>query len=157
MSVQTVDQTLDRLQPFALALLRIAAGLLYMEHGVQKLFGWLGGFGPEGTAVPLFSLMGLAGVLEVFGGFAIAVGLLTRPVAFILAGEMFTAYFILQHLPHGFFPIQNGGEPAFLYMVIFLFFVTTGAGAFSLDALLSKRMGIARPTREVRRSEPERA
>jgi putative oxidoreductase len=96
-------------------------------------------------------------VLEVFGGFAIVVGLLTRPVAFILAGEMFMAYFVLQHLPHGLFPIENGGEPAFLYMVIFLFFVTTGAGAFSLDALLSKRIGTPQHAGEVQRSEPEHA
>ena len=152
-----ISTTLDRLQPFTLALLRIAAGLLYMQHGAQKLFGMFGGFGPEGTTVPLFSLMGLAGVLEVFGGFAIVVGLLTRPVAFILAGEMFMAYFVLQHLPHGLFPIENGGEPAFLYMVIFLFFVTTGAGAFSLDALLSRRIGTPQHAGEVQRSEPEHA
>lgn len=148
---------LDKLQPFSLALLRIAAGLLFMQHGAQKLFGLLGGVPPEGTAVPLFSLMGLAGVLEFFGGFLIAIGLLTRPIAFLLAGEMAMAYFVLQHLPQGFWPILNGGEPALLYMVIFLFLVTTGAGAFSIDALLSDRVGLTRRAGEAQGSEPERA
>ncbi|CCF84503.1 DoxX family protein [Nitrolancea hollandica] len=152
-----LTQSLDRLQPFSLALLRIAAGLLYMQHGAQKLFGAFGGVPPEGTAVPLFSLMGLAGVLELFGGFLIAIGLLTRPVAFLLAGEMATAYFVLQHLPQGIWPILNGGELALLYMVIFLFLVTAGAGAFSLDALLSGRAGSARRARVARGSKPERA
>ncbi len=152
-----LTQSLDRLQPFSLALLRIAAGLLYMQHGAQKLFGVLGGVPPEGTAVPLFSLMGLAGVLEFFGGFLIAIGLLTRPVAFLLAGEMAMAYFVLQHLPQGIWPILNGGELALLYMVIFLFLVTAGAGALSLDALLGGRAGSARRARVAQGSEPERA
>lgn len=150
-------QSLDRLQPFSLALLRIAAGLLLMQHGAQKLFGAFGGVPPEGTAVPLFSLMGLAGVLEFFGGFLIAIGLLTRPIALLLAGEMATAYFVLQHLPQSFWPILNGGELALLYMVIFLFLVTTGASAFSFDALLGDRAGLTRRARMARGSEPERA
>lgn len=148
---------LDKLQPFSLALLRIAAGLLFMQHGAQKLFGVLGGVPPEGTAVPLFSLMGLAGVLECFGGFLVAIGLLTRPIAFLLAGEMAMAYFVLQHLPRGIWPILNGGELALLYMVIFLFLVTTGAGAYSIDALLSDRVGVTRRARAARGSEPEHA
>jgi putative oxidoreductase len=152
-----LTQSLDRLQPFSLALLRIAAGLLYMQHGAQKLFGAFGGVPQEGTAVPLFTLMWLAGVLEIFVGFLIAIGLLTRPVAFLLAGEMATAYFVLQHLPQGIWPILNGGELALLYLVIFLFLVTAGAGAFSLDALLSGRPGTARRARVARGSEPERA
>ena len=127
-------------QSITLTLLRVVAGLLYMQHGAQKLFGVLGGFGGEpGATAPLFSLMGLAGVLEFFGGLAIVVGLLTRPVAFVLAGEMATAYFVLQHLPQGFWPILNGGEPALLYLVIFLYLVAHGAGGLSLDALLDQQ------------------
>jgi putative oxidoreductase len=127
---------LNQFQGITLNLLRIVAGLLYMQHGAQKLFGVLGGFGGEpGATAPLFSLMGVAGVLEFFGGLAIALGLLTRPVAFVLAGKMATAYFVLQHLPQGFWPILNGGELALLYMVILLFLVAHGAGVFSLDEL----------------------
>lgn len=82
----------SQFQSITLTLLRIVAGPLYMQHGAQKLFGVLGGFGGEpGAVAPLFSLMGLAGVLEFFGGFAIVVGLLTRPIAFVLAGEMAAA------------------------------------------------------------------
>ena len=131
---------LNQFQSITLNLLRIVAGLLYMQHGAQKLFGVLGGFGGEpGATAPLFSLMGHAGVLEFVGGIAIALGLLTRPVAFLLAGEMATAYFVLQHLPQGFWPILNGGEPALLYLVIFLFLMAHGAGAFSIDELLHRQ------------------
>jgi putative oxidoreductase len=84
--------SLSQFQRMTLTLLCVVAGLLYLQHGSQKLFGVLGGFGGEpGATAPLFSLMGLAGVLEIFGGLAIALGLLTRPVAFMLAGEMVTA------------------------------------------------------------------
>ncbi|HEX7051602.1 MAG TPA: DoxX family protein [Longimicrobiales bacterium] len=114
-------------------LLRIVAGALFMEHGAQKLFGLLGGH-----PVELMSRMGLAGVLEFFGGALIVLGLLTRPVAFIVAGEMAVAYFTA-HFPRGFWPIQNRGEPAALYCFIYLFFAAHGAGAFSLDALLRRR------------------
>src|SRR5690625_2950509 len=85
------------------AILRIGAGLLFMQHGAQKLFGWFGGMGPEGGTATLFSLMGLAGVLEFFGGLLIVVGLLTRPVAVVLALEMIAAYF-MAHVPLGGFP-----------------------------------------------------
>ena len=81
-------------------ILRIVAGLLFMQHGVQKLFGWLGGFGPEGGTAPLFSMFGLAGVLEVFGGLLIVLGLFTRPVALVLVVEMLSAY-VIAHLPRG--------------------------------------------------------
>src|SRR5437016_6506781 len=111
-------------------LLRLVAGLLIMHHGGQKLFGWFGGAGPGGT-VPLMSLMGLAGVLEFYGGAALLIGLLTRPVAFLLSGEMAVAYFTA-HQPHGMWPIQNHGEPAVLNCFIFLFFVAHGAGALSV-------------------------
>ncbi|HWV57284.1 MAG TPA: DoxX family protein, partial [Longimicrobiales bacterium] len=101
--------TTSRAGQVAHAILRIGAGLLFMQHGVQKLFGWLGGMDGEGASAELFSLMGLAGVLETFGGLAIVLGVLTRPVALVLAVEMISAYF-MAHQPQGGFPIQNGGE-----------------------------------------------
>lgn len=119
-------------------ILRIAAGLLFMQHGAQKLFGALGGFGgtPGGTA-ELFSMMGLAGVVEFFGGLLVVVGLMTRPVALICSVQMIVAYF-MAHQPEGGFPIQNGGELALLYAFVFAFFVTAGPGSFSLDGRLSQ-------------------
>ena len=116
-------------------LLRMVAGFLFLCHGGQKLFGWFGGLGPGGGSVVLMSQMGLAGVLEFFGGLAILIGFVTRPVAFVLAGEMAWAYFTV-HQPHGAVPLQNHGEPAVLFAFIFLFFATHGAGAFSVDAAL---------------------
>jgi putative oxidoreductase len=119
--------------PLAHALLRIGAGLLYMQHGAQKLFGMFGGMGPNGGTVPLISQMGLAGVLEFFGGFLIVLGLVTRPVALLLACEMLVAYF-QAHLPQGVVPIENKGELALLFMLVWLFLAGNGAGPFSLDA-----------------------
>lgn len=116
--------------------LRVAAGLLFMQHGAQKLFGWL-----DGRAVDeLASLMGLAGVLEFFGGLAIAIGLFTVPVAVVLVVEMAWAY-VTVHLPQSPWPIANGGELALLYLFIFLFLAGAGAGAFSVDRLLRERRG----------------
>lgn len=115
-------------------LLRITAGLLFMQHGAQKLFGWL-----DGRQVSdIVSITGAAGILEFFGGALIALGLLTRPVAFILSGEMAVAYF-WRHLPGGFWPILNRGELAALYCFIFLFFAAHGPGTWSLDALIRRK------------------
>lgn len=115
-------------------LLRVVAGLLFAQHGAQKLFGWFGGR----QVTDLLSQLGVAGVLELVGGLLIAIGLLTRPVAFVLAGEMAVAYF-LQHASRGFWPILNRGEPAVLYCFIFLFFAAHGGGSYSLDAFLRAR------------------
>jgi putative oxidoreductase len=115
------------------AILRIGVGLLFMQHGAQKLFGWLGGVDGAGASVELVSLMGLAGVLEFFGGFIVVLGLFTQPVALILALEMLAAYF-MAHQPQGVFPVQNFGEPALLFMLIFAFLATNGAGRWSLDS-----------------------
>ena len=115
-------------------LLRIMAGLLFMQHGAQKLFGWLDGRQVSEIA----SVSGVAGILEFFGGALIALGLLTRPVAFILSGEMAVAYF-WRHLPGGFWPILNRGELAALFCFIFLFFAAHGPGTWSLDALIRRR------------------
>lgn len=135
--------------PSAVAILRIGAGLLFMQHGLQKLFGMFGGFGgTPGATAPLASLMGLAGILELGGGLLLVLGLFVRPVAMILAVEMIIAY-IRAHLPQGAAPIENGGELALLYMFIFLFLAARGAGPVSVDA----RQGRSEPREVV----PERA
>ena len=127
-------------QRIALALLRIVTAAVMMQHGAQKLFGVLGGMGPNGGTVPLMSQMGLAGVLEFFVALLVLVGLFTRPAAFVLAGEMAAAFFMV-HFPRGFWPVQNGGEIPVLLCFIYLFFAAFGAGSFSLDALLARRTG----------------
>ena len=129
------------------ALLRIVAGYLFLQHGGQKLFGWFGGAGAA-TAEPvaLLSRMGLAGVLEFYGGIAIVLGLFTRPVAFLLSGQMAVAY-LIAHQARGTWPIQNHGEPAALFSFIFLFLAAHGAGGFSLDALLQHVRGRSGATR----------
>ena len=116
------------------AILRIIAGALYFMHGAPKLLGWFGGMDDAGGSAPLVSLMGLAGVLEVFGGLLILLGLFTRPVALILALEMIIAYF-KAHLPQGPVPYLNGGELALLYMSVWIFLAGNGAGRWSLDRM----------------------
>jgi putative oxidoreductase len=125
--------SLASLAPAAHAVLRIGAGLLFMQHGFQKHLGFFGGVGPAHDTVPLLSLFGLAGVLELAGGALIALGLWVRPVAIILLIEMISAYFIA-HLPKGGFPIENGGELALLYALVFVFLAANGAGPASADA-----------------------
>ena len=121
------------------SLLRIVTGALFMQHGVQKLFGMLlPPDRPWNGAPDMFTQFWFAGVLEVFGGALIVLGLFTRPVAFLLAGEMAFAYF-MAHAPQGFWPILNGGEPAVLFCFIFLFLFAAGAGPWSLDAALFGR------------------
>lgn len=116
-------------------LLRVVCGFLFIQVGGAKLFGW---FGVMPQPVQLMSQMGLAGVLEFFGGALILLGLLTRPVAFILSGEMAVAYF-QGHQPKGTWPIQNGGEPAVLFCFIFLFMAAFGGGEWSLDSVLRRK------------------
>lgn len=116
------------------SLLRIAAGFLFFQHGLPKLFG---GFGSRGPA-ELTSQMGLAGIIEVFGGAAIALGLFTSPVAFIASGEMAVAYF-QAHWPRGFWPVENGGELSALYCFVFLYFAALGSGKWSLDSGLRRQ------------------
>lgn len=117
---------LRRFEPYAYALLRIVAGLLFMFHGLQK-FGLLGG-----EMVPLASMRGAAAVIETVGGLLIMIGLQAAPVAFICSGEMAYAYFTM-HQPRGTWPIQNNGELAALYAFIFLFIATRGAGPLSVS------------------------
>jgi putative oxidoreductase len=115
-----------RFEPYAYALLRIVAGLLFLFHGLQKLFGMYGGQTAE-----LVSLRGLAGVIELVGGAMIMIGLYTSPVAFIASGEMAFAYF-MSHQPQAFWPIQNRGELAALYCFVFLYISTRGSGPLSV-------------------------
>ena len=127
---------LSRLAPYLLSVLRIVVASLFIAHGAQKLFAY-----PASSPrprVPLQSKLGVAGVLEAGGGALMLVGLFSRPVAFILAGEMAFAYFT-QHAPSGPWPILNGGELAVLYCFTWLFFVAAGPGPLSLDAVIRKR------------------
>jgi putative oxidoreductase len=118
--------------------LRIVVGFTFALHGSQKLFGLFGGMGGHGAKAAVLSLLGFAAVLEFFGGLLIILGLFTRPVAFILAGEMAVAYF-RAHMPRGFLPIVNGGELAVLYCFIFLYLSAAGAGSLSLDHAIWRR------------------
>ncbi len=117
--------------PRLLSVMRVAAALLFLQHGTAKLFAFP--HVPMFDGLQLMSLMGLAGILELVGGVALALGLFTRPVAFLLAGEMAVAYF-MAHAPRGFFPILNGGELAALYCFVFLFIAAAGPGPWSVDA-----------------------
>jgi putative oxidoreductase len=120
------------------AVLRIGAGLMFVQHGLQKMFGALGGIDGSGATVELASQLGLAGVLELVGGIMLIIGLATRPTAFVLLCEMIAAYFIA-HAPRGGAPVQNQGELALLYAFVFGFFVGNGAGPFSIDNLIASR------------------
>jgi putative oxidoreductase len=126
----------------AVFLLRLVSGLLLFQAGGLKLFGWFGGMPP---GVELSTLLVVAAVLEVFGGAAMMLGIFTRPIAFVLSGEMAFAYFI-GHFPQGFWPIQNHGEPAVFLCYIFLFFAAHGAGKWSLDTLVLRKRELATST-----------
>ncbi|GLQ57476.1 DoxX family protein [Devosia nitrariae] len=120
----------DRLSayaPQALAVLRIITALLFIEHGTQKFFGF-----PAEFPAPLDPLFVVAGVLELVGGLLVLVGFFTRPVAFILAGEMAVAYWMF-HAPQSVFPLVNMGEAAVLYCFVFLYLVFAGPGAWSVN------------------------
>lgn len=117
----------------ALTLLRVVTGIVFWEHGAQKLFGLLGG-----RAVEFPALLWFAGILEFYGGIAIALGLFTRSVAFVLAGEMAFAYF-LSHFPRGLWPIENQGERAVLFCFIYLYLVTVGGGKFQMSNLFTRK------------------
>jgi putative oxidoreductase len=132
-----MERILGPYSPYLYAVLRIVVGFLFACHGAQKLFGALGGLGPSGESAPIFSLMGLAGLIEFFGGLLIMVGWLTGYAAFIASGEMAGAYF-MGHYPDGFWPILNNGELPVLFCFIFLYVASKGAGAWSIDHILRK-------------------
>jgi putative oxidoreductase len=139
----TMGTFLNRWTMPLLSVLRFVAGFLFIAHGTQKLFGIP--VGMPGGPVPLQSLMGAAGAIEIVGGVLLLVGLLTRPAAFVLSGEMAVAYF-MKHSPQSVWPIVNQGELAVLYCFLFLYFAAAGAGPWSLDALLfHRRSRIDRP------------
>ena len=119
------------------SVLRMIAAFLFITFGVMKLFAFPVGVPPSGGTVPYFSQIGLAAVLEFFGGILLLLGLFTRPVAFILSGEMAVAYF-QAHFAKGFWPVVNGGVPAVLFCFVWLYFSAAGAGPWSVDALRGK-------------------
>lgn len=125
----------ERAVEITVFLLRITSAIMFIQIGGLKLFGWFGGMPP---GMELTTLVLTAGILEVFGGLAILLGLFTRPVAFILSGEMAIAYFI-GHFSMGVWPIQNHGEQAVFFCFIFLFLAAYGAGAWSVDKCLQQR------------------
>lgn len=131
-------------RPYLLSVFRIIAGLLFLEHGSAKLLGFP--HAPNFETVSLFSLIGLAGVLELLGGILVAIGLFTRIAAFVLSGEMAFAYF-MAHAPRSLYPVVNQGDAAILYCFIFLYFAAAGGGSWGLDAILS-RNGYREPAPE---------
>jgi putative oxidoreductase len=127
---------MSRLEPYALSLLRMVAGFTFSLHGFQKILGAFGGLGGKGAAA-VGSQMWFAGILELAGGLLIVLGLFTRPVAFILCGEMAVAYF-RAHAPRSIWPLVNGGELAVLYCFIYLYLMAAGAGPLSLDRMVRR-------------------
>ncbi|GAC1338730.1 MAG: DoxX family protein [Beijerinckiaceae bacterium] len=121
---------LDVWAPRLLSVVRIMAALLFLEHGTQKLFG----FPPSSSHPAMFTLYWFQAIIEIIGGLLLGLGLLTRPVAFILSGDMAFAYFIYS-APKNFFPAVNGGDAAILFCFLFLYIAAAGAGPWSLDAL----------------------
>lgn len=130
-----MKKSIIALAPVLLSVLRIVVAFLFIAHGTQKLFAMP--VAQPRDPVALMSLLGAAGVLETFGGLLMFFGLYTRPVAFLLCGEMAVAYF-LRHHPQGFWPILNRGELTALYSFVYLYFSAAGGGPLSLDAWLRK-------------------
>jgi len=127
---------LSRYAPIFLSVLRIVAAVIFFEHGTVKLFGWP--VAGSSAAPAMFTMYWFAAWIEIIGGILLFLGLCTRPVAFIMSGEMAFAYF-LSHHPRNFFPIGNGGDAAILYCFIFLYLFFAGGGSISLDAMWKKR------------------
>ena len=120
------------------SVLRIVAAFMFIQFGTMKLFAFPAGLPPDGGTAQLMSQVGLAGILETFGGALLFFGLFTRPVAFLLSGMMAVAYF-QAHFPQGFWTALNGGVPAVLYCFVWLYFSAAGAGPWSLDAARSRQ------------------
>ena len=127
------------MESISLNLLRIVVGFVFLQHGGQKLFGAFGGVDGSGGSIALISLLGLAGVLEFVGGLAVMIGLYTRPVAFVLSGQMAVAYF-MSHAPQGFWPIMNGGERAVLFCFVFFYLAFKGGGDWSVEEKLLRKI-----------------
>jgi putative oxidoreductase len=126
------------LTPYLLSVLRIMAAFLFIQYGTTKLLAWPGAVIPGGGTLPLMTQGGIAGLLEMVGGGLLLLGLFTRPVAFLLSGEMAFAYFI-GHAGQGFWPVLNEGAPAVIFCFVWLFISAAGGGPWSLDTLLRRR------------------
>jgi putative oxidoreductase len=131
----------DRLERVAFVLLRVVVGFLFLQIGANKILGWYGGMPPDGAKAELWTQVWFGGMLELLGGAAVLLGVCTRPVAFVLAGEMAVAYWQFHFFPDPkkFWPVENGGTPAVLFCFVFLYFAAAGAGPFSVDAALRRR------------------
>ena len=134
--MSTIAATWSSQAPRLLSVLRMVAALMFLQSGTMKLFGWPLAM-PAGQTASLTSQVGIGGLLEFVGGVLLLVGLFTRPVAFLLSGEMAVAYFQF-HQPQGFWPIVNQGQPAVLYCFIWLYLSAAGPGPWSLDARWKK-------------------
>ena len=131
-----IDAFPARLAPHVLSLVRIVTALLFLEHGLSRMFGW-----PSPLPTPhVFTMYWFAGAIELTGGVLLALGLFSRVAALIMSGEMAFAYFI-SHAPHGFFPILNRGDAAILYCFVFFYIAFAGPGPWSLDALMTAGRG----------------
>ena len=139
MDQSAIDEFNEQWAPYAVAALRIVTALLFLQHGTSKLLDW-----PHTSmsGPPMWTIFWVAGVIELVGGLLLLVGLFTRWTSFILAGEMAIAYFMI-HAAQSFFPMVNRGEAAVLFCFIFLLFIATGAGKWSIDALIARsRTGV---------------
>jgi len=134
-----LNDTLALWAPRVLSVLRIVAALIFLEHGTQKLLG----FPPHPNPASITTMSWIAAWLELIGGSFLVLGLFTRPVAFLLAGEMAVAYWTA-HAPRSVFPVLNQGDAAILYCFVFLYFVFSGPGPWSLDALMGRETGARR-------------
>ena len=128
-----MDRFLGNFSPHFYAILRIVAGIMFAMHGSQKLFGWPG----DGDTVPIASLMGVAGIIELVGGLMIAFGFLASWAAFIASGEMAVAFF-MAHFPQDWNPLVNKGELAVLYCFLYLYIAARGSGIWSIDAAINR-------------------
>ena len=137
--MNTIEARLDRYQPYMLSIFRIMVGLLFLQHGLQKWFG-IPAVNPVYANIQLFTMVGMAGLIEIVCGSLVAVGLFTRYAAFIASGEMaFTYWFWSNRMARGFAPLVNGGILEIMYCFAFLYLVFAGAGVWGLDALLRKK------------------
>ena len=145
MTTPTIITRWQNAAPYLLGLLRIAAAIMFILSGTMKIFAFPAGMPPDNATAEPFSQIWIGGMLEVFGGALLLVGLYTRPIAFLLSGMMAVAYFQF-HAPGGVWPIMNGGVAAALYCFVWLYFSAAGAGALSIDAARARgRRSVAAP------------